>query len=402
VLAAGSRDGSVWRWNISRPGHPVATGSPLSNATDWVNAVAFSPDGHTIAAASSDDQVLLWNAVTGQLLGTLPGPQPVTSLAWDGNHTLIAGGADGMIRLWRVPGPILLAGGGVNNVSFSPASGLLAVAGPDLQLWNTRTRAMTAAADSTGTFANTVAWAPGGRLLAAGYGAGYLRLYQVSGGRLTPIGAPLTATSHGLIEYVAFSPSGQLLASAADDGTVRLWSLADPAHPHQVAILHDAGDNYVFSTAFSPSGQVLAAASSDNLVRLWNVRDPARPRPIGRTLTGPEGYVYSVAFSPDGSTLAAGSTDGTIWLWNLSDPARPTLITDVTDALTPTGHVYSVAFSPDGGTLAAGSSDGSVRLWDIRPTAAIATLCALAGQPISAAEWRSFIPGRPYQPPCRR
>ena len=448
VLAAGSRDGSVWRWNISRPGHPAAIGAPLSNATDWVNAVAFSPDGHIIAAASSDDQVLLWNAVTGQLLGTLPGPQPVTSLAWDGNHTLIAGGADGMVRLWRVPGPILLAGGGVNDISFSPAGGLLAVAGPDLQLWNSRTRTMTAAAASPGTFANAVAWAPGGRLLAAGYGAGYLRLYQVSGRGLTPVGAPLTATSHGLVEYVAFSPSGRLLASAADDGTVRLWSLADPAHPHQVAILHDAGDNYVFSVAFSPNGQVLAAASSDNLVRLWDVRDPARPRLIGgpltgpasyaisvsfspdgrvlavgsadktvrlwdvrdparprligRPLTGPEGYVYSVAFSPGGGTLAAGSTDGTIWLWKVSDPARPVLITHVTDALTPTGHVYSVAFSPGGGTLAAGSSGGSVRLWDIRPAAAIETLCAVAGQPISVAEWRSFIPGRPYQPPCRR
>ena len=448
VLAAGSRDGSVWRWNISRPVHPAAVGSPLSNATDWVNAVAFSPDGRTIAAASSDDQVLLWNAVTGQLLGTLPGPQPVTSLAWDGNHTLIAGGADGMVRLWQVPSPILLAGGAVNNVSFSPSGGLLAVAGPDLQLWNSRTRTMTAAAAAPGTFANAVVWAPGGRLLAAGYGAGYLRLYQVSGGGLTPVGAPLSATSHGLVEFVAFSPSGRLLASAADDGTVRLWSLANPARPRQVAILHDAGDNYVFSVAFSPNGQVLAAASSDNLVRLWDVRDPARPRligrpltgpasyaisvsfspdgrvlavgsadksvrlwdvrdparprPIGRPLTGPEGYVYSVAFSPDGGTLAAGSTDGTIWLWKVSDPARPVLITHVTDSLTPTGHVYSVAFSPDGGTLAAGSSGGSVRLWDIRPAAAIGTLCAVAGQPISVAEWRSFIPGRPYQPPCRR
>ncbi|HEY4854047.1 MAG TPA: WD40 repeat domain-containing protein, partial [Streptosporangiaceae bacterium] len=67
----------------------------------------------------------------------------------------------------------------------------------------------------------------------------------------------------------------------------------------------------------------------------------------------------------------------------------------------PAGHVYSVAFGHADRTLAAGSADGTVRIWDTMPGAAAAAVCADAGQPISAAEWASYIPGRPYNPPCR-
>jgi len=107
--------------------------------------------------------------------------------------------------------------------------------------------------------------------------------------------------------------------------------------------------------------------------------------------------VYSVAFSHDGRALAAGNTDGSVWLWNLTSPATPHLIATLTG---PTGHVYSVAFSPSGRKVAAADSAGLVWLWDTRASEATTAVCIMAGQPLSPAEWQTYIPGRPYVPPC--
>jgi WD40 repeat protein/transcriptional regulator with XRE-family HTH domain len=453
LLAAGSEDDKVWLWNIARPRRAARAGPPLTGATSWVNAVAFSPDGTSLAAGSSDDGVLVWNLSTRALTATLPHPQPITSLAWAGDGHLVSGDADGVGRIWTLPSPVLLADGAVNSVAFSPDGGMLAVGSTDLELWNPVTRQRLAAgpvpvpgpADSR--FVNAVAFAHGGRLVATGYGDGLIQLWRTAGG-LIPLGrparasAPKPASGRDLVESVAFSPGGTMLATGGDDGTVRLWSVSNPARPRMLAAKNDAGKNYVFCVAFSPHSRTLAAASSDGItrlwnisnpahpallgklagptsyaysaafspdgrtlavgsadktVRLWNVSDPARPQSLGKSLTGPAGYVYSLAFSPDGKTLAAGVTDGTAWLWNVAVPARPALLATLTG---PAQQVFSVAFGRGGRTLAAGSADGTVRLWDTQPQAAAAAVCATSGQQLTRAEWAAYIPGRAYQPTC--
>jgi WD40 repeat protein/transcriptional regulator with XRE-family HTH domain len=446
TLAAGSRDHKVWMWNVTTPSRPVPEGT-LTGAGDWVNAVAFSPDGRDLAEGSSDDRVLVWNLASRAriLAAALPQPQPVTSLAWDTGGHLVAGDADGLVRIWTLPTPVLRTGVEVNSVAYRGA--LLAVAtNTSLQVWNSVTRRQLAVAAVPGpanTIVNAVAFALARPVVAAGYGDGKLQLWGVApGGALTRLSSPVSASAMGNVEGAAFSPDGRLLATGGDDGKVRLWSVTDLAHPRLLATAADSR-TYVFSVAFSPDGHTLAAASADGLtklwrvsppgqltqagtplagptsytysvafspdgrilavgsadktVRLWNVTDPARPARLGRPLTGPGGYVYSVAFSPDGHTLAAGVTDGTVWLWHVSPPARPRLLATLTG---PAAQVFSVAFSPGGTTLAAGSLDGTVRLWDTQVRAAATEVCATAGQPLTRAEWADYLPGRPYAPPC--
>jgi WD40 repeat protein len=53
---------------VTDPTHPIPLGQPLTGHTDTVNAVAFSPDGHTLASGSTDQTAQLWEMNVNQAI----------------------------------------------------------------------------------------------------------------------------------------------------------------------------------------------------------------------------------------------------------------------------------------------------------------------------------------------
>ena len=446
-LAIGSRDRTVSLWDTSGA-KPAKVGAPLTGATSYVYATAFSPDGGELAIASADQLVRLRDVRTRRVIAVLPHPRPVTSVTYgkDG-RTLATTSTDGVVRLWALPVPVLSRSTGhVYALAFSPNGRLLATSGEDGKVWlwdvSDPARPTPAAPPLTGAngFLTSLAFSPDGRRLAGGGSGSVVQLWDVTTPSApVPLGKPLGGPA-AWVESVAFSGDGRTLAAGSDDKNVYLWdvgqpgrarpmgrlrgstggifmvafspdrrtlgvantdravylwNLADRRHPEMLTTI-PLPEGAVYSLAFSPDGRTMAAGTTAGKVHLWDVRAPARPRPLGSPLEGP-GYVYSVAFSPDGQRLLAAGTERTVDLWNVTDLRAPRSLATLAGA---TDSVLPAVFAPDGHTVAAGGMDTRVRLWATDPARAAARICAVTGTPLTAVEWRLYVPGLRYSPPC--
>ncbi|MEO7195001.1 MAG: TIR domain-containing protein, partial [Pseudonocardiaceae bacterium] len=206
TLATASADKTVGLWDLTNRAHP-ARFATLTGHTDTVNGVAFSPDGRTLATASNDKTVGLWG------LTNRAHPAHITTLTF--THT-------------------------INGVAFSPDGRTLAIASLDgtVGSWDLTNRArpprITTLTDYTETVAG-VAFSPDGRTLATASLDGRVELWDLTDRAHLPRIATLTHT--GTVNEMAFSPDGRTLATASNDGTVGLWDLTNRTHPARFATL---------------------------------------------------------------------------------------------------------------------------------------------------------------------
>ena len=167
---------------------------------EGVRAIALNPDGRTLAVATEEAMIRLWDMPTGKVKITLAADRyGVAAVAFSPEGSMLAGegnvpaGERSGIWLWDVETDKLLqtlkpVRSTVYGIAFSPDGQTLASASwQTIELWNTVT------GERKGVF-----------------------------------------TAHpGWNRVVTFTPDGQILASGSDNGTVILWDMNQIPAPDQ-------------------------------------------------------------------------------------------------------------------------------------------------------------------------
>jgi WD40 repeat protein len=346
TIASASGDGAVGLWDMATG---EARRPPLTGHTGAVYSVAFSPDGRYLASGDFAGQVLLWDVTHGYSQQTLfRNDGWAYHLAFSPDSKLLAASfSSKAVQLWSLADEMLVCPA-INGhsesqafveITFSPDSRSLVVgnefADPSspadqLAIWDTTTCQQQGEA---------------------------INLEPASS---TPPGNSLTVVS------LAYSPDGKQLAIG--DGDRLLVLDAATREPLRAAAVIHA--NYpVSSLAYSPDSRILALGMGDKTIVLL---DAATGQVLGDPLIGQRHAISSVAFSADGRSLVSGGWDGAVLAWDMQNQPLSWVLAGHTDA------VYDVAFSPDGKLLASAGKDQTVRLWET-------TAWQMIGQPLAGS-----------------
>ena len=273
-----------------------------------VPAVAFGPDGKTVAGEIEQGGIKSWDARTGEVKQSMAADAEtgtVAAISSDGS-TVAEVSSENEIRVWNVASGAHtvapLTQRGATAVSLSADGKTLAIAAANgISIVNLSAPAKRREINTSGISISSVVLSPDG-LRVAGASASAVNVWAADDGKL------LTTIGVGGASALQFK-SPEQIAVGRKDGSVSVWNIASPSLSFE-AKKHDSAINAI---AFSADGTLMATGGDDRTAIIWDL-STGKTR---RTLKGHDLAITSLAFSPDATTLAVGSGNASVVLWRV-------------------------------------------------------------------------------------
>jgi hypothetical protein len=291
----------------SEPAPPEVYSRPVP-----VTALAFTPDGQTLAA-SGYHEITLWSPLTGKLLGRIKNlPERTWSIAISPDGKFLAAasgdpGASGELRVYALADPsepriLERIGDMMLVVRFSPDGAMLAGGGADntIGIYDVPTFQRRQLIEQHADWITDLAFSPDGKHLASASRDKSARVFDTATGSME--GAYLGHTEAVLA--IAWTPDGRQVFTAGQDRSIHLW---DPAKPDKtIAKIPIEGDIYKLDA----STGVLLACSSDHTLRSYS----PRTRTLARTIPTAD-WPYALSISQTTHDLAVGNYNGQVQIF---------------------------------------------------------------------------------------
>ncbi|MCY4023456.1 MAG: WD40 repeat domain-containing protein [Anaerolineaceae bacterium] len=429
---AGGReaDGTLRLWDAATG----KTRSQLTGSDGRSQAIAYSPDGKSIASIGESRKLSLWDASSGALRFAPLLPFAGDYLSWShGSAWLTLGDRQGVLNFLDPRRGLVLhrfsvVGGDIHALAWSPTDSTLAIGtenAVEVLFWKADELV-----DRIVLFrkapVTSIAWSADGRYVAAADENNIVRVRGFSSGYPTDVGPDLKYDSRVL--ELAWTPECCTLVTRGENGAVQVRDVHTGDTLGQGTDFAAPGDTevrsgYVYLT-WSPDGErVFAGRKPESWPeeqhifpdgRSWNVADGRRvveDRWLNESLPFPDGArlaitrgdsvtiqdietgaglfhlehdapVRSVHWSGDGSRLAVTLAPGAegdlprLQIWELGNSATP-----IAEFTTSQWGAKTLAWSPNGrylansvGFVVDGSLDSFIRIFDVDNNRLVANL----------------------------